>query len=154
MRPKGRVWRRPNEGVDITSKGSKDLAGGKRLHLMVGIAYNKGVVIAEPHEHITSEYFSKFVCNDLHKCFETLEADTPWMFVMDNDPSQTSKASMDALDDIGAELFYIPPRSPDVNVIENYFHVLKRKIENDAISKHITKESFATFKQRVLDTVK
>ena len=99
------------------------------------------------YKHMTSKYFSKFVHNDLHKYFKTLEADTPWMFVMDNDPSQTSKASMDALDDIGAD-------SPDVNVIEDYFHVLKRKLENDAISKHLTKESLATFKQRVLDTLK
>ena len=89
----------------------------------------------QPHEQ---RVFSKFVYNDLHKCFETLEADTPSMFVMDNDLSQTSKASMDALDDIGAELFYIPPCSPNVNVIENYFHVSKQKLENDAISKHIT----------------
>ena len=39
--PKARVWRKKSEGLKITAKGSKDLAGGKRLHMMVAIAYGK-----------------------------------------------------------------------------------------------------------------
>lgn len=154
MRPKARVWRKPNEGLDITSKGSKDLAGGKRLHLMVGISYNKGVVIAEPYEHMSGNYFAQFVYTELHSAFEDMEADMPYKFIMDNDPSQTSKLSLDAIDDIGAQLFSIPPRSPDINVIENLFHVFKKKLDTDAIEKRITKESFNSFKSRVINTLK
>lgn len=154
MRPKARVWRKPGEGLDITSKGSKDLAGGKRLHLMVGIAYNKGVVLAEPYEHMDSKYFTQFVYNDLHRTFENLEIENPRMFIMDNDPSQSSKSSMDAIDDIGAEMFTIPPRSPYINVIENLFAYFKKKLQNDAKDNNITKESFHAFEDRVLTTLK
>lgn len=101
---------------------------------------------------MNGESFSTFVYDELHKCFETLNADSPWMFLMDNDPSQTSKVAIDSIDDIGAELFTIPPRSPDVNVIENLFNVFKRQLDNDAISRNITKETFSDFKERVLNT--
>ena len=40
---KSRIWRKKNEGLQFTVKGSKDLAGGPRLHLIVAIAYGKGV---------------------------------------------------------------------------------------------------------------
>lgn len=153
MRPKARVWRKPSEGLDVTTKGSKDLAGGKRLHLMVGISYNKGVVLAVPYEHMSGEYFAAFVYNDLHKCFENMGLQNSYKFIMDNDPSQSSKISMDALDDIGAEIFTIPPRSPDINVIENFFHVVKQKLQQDAIAKNITKETFDLFQERVLNTI-
>ena len=43
MAPKARVWRRKSEGLQVTSKGSKDLAGEKRLHLMVAVAYGQGI---------------------------------------------------------------------------------------------------------------
>ena len=52
MAPKARVWRRKSEGLQVTSKGSKDLAGGKRLHLIVAIAYGKGVILKEPYEKL------------------------------------------------------------------------------------------------------
>ena len=42
---KSRIWRKKNEGLQFTAKGSKDLAGGPRLHLIVAIAYEKGVVV-------------------------------------------------------------------------------------------------------------
>ena len=32
---KSRIWRKKNEGLQFTAKGSKDLAGGPRLHLTV-----------------------------------------------------------------------------------------------------------------------
>ena len=42
LKPKNRVWRKRGEGLSLTTKGSKDLAGGKRLHLLVAIAHGKG----------------------------------------------------------------------------------------------------------------
>ena len=48
LKPKNRVWRKRGEGLSLTTKGSKDLAGGKRLHLLVAIPHGKGVICAEP----------------------------------------------------------------------------------------------------------
>ena len=33
LAPKGRVWRKRTEGLQVTEKGCKNLAGGKRLHI-------------------------------------------------------------------------------------------------------------------------
>ena len=44
------------------------------------------------------------------------------LFVMDNDPSQSSEAAMTALKSVEGELLKIPPRSPDLNPIENILY--------------------------------
>ena len=69
---------------------------------------------------------------------------------MDNDPRQRSQADQMALEDIESKFQEIPPRSPDLNPIENIFHLVKRYLANEAISKRITKESFEEFQSRVL----
>ena len=72
------------------------------------------------------------------------------IFVMDNDPCQTSRKAMPAINQIEYELHQIPVRSPDLNPIENVFHLIKKKLEKDEIDKKIRKESFNEFKDRVL----
>ena len=65
-KPKNRIWQKKSEGLVMTTKGSKDLAGGKRLHLIVVISYGKGVILAEPYEKMNAEFFAKTtknVCN-------------------------------------------------------------------------------------------
>ena len=57
---------------------------------------------------------------------------------MDNDPSQTSKVARKAMEKIEAEFHKIPARSPDLNPIENLFHLLKKRLENEAIENNIT----------------
>ena len=72
------------------------------------------------------------------------------LFVMDNDPSQRSKSATMALTEIEAELLEIAPGSPDINCIENVFHLVKRYLEEEAIAENITDEtSVEQFKQRV-----
>lgn len=150
MRPKARVWRKRNEGLKVTAKGSKDLAGGKRLHLMVAIAKSKGVLLAEEYEKMNGDYFSGFI----HRNFESLflkckRRPNTRLFVMDNDPCQTSHLATEAMNDVGGELFKIPARSPDINPIENIFHIVKRKLAKDAIDRNILRESFVQFTERV-----
>jgi hypothetical protein len=68
---------------------------------------------------------------------------------MDNDLCQTSRKSISALNDIEAELHCIPPRSPDLNPIENTFHLIKKNLADEALKLKIEKESFEQFKSRV-----
>ena len=89
-----------SEGLRLTSKGSKDLPGGKRLHFLVAIAFNKGVVLAKEYEHMSAEYFSDFIKTDFSKLFNA-ETEQKW-FVMDNDPSQRSKAARKAINEARA----------------------------------------------------
>eukprot|EP00794_Sanderia_malayensis_P020982 gene20982-biopygen15488 len=44
------------------------------------------------------------------------------LLLQDNDPSQNSAMARDAMKNIGAEVVNIPPRSLDINPIENFFH--------------------------------
>ena len=72
---------------------------------------------------------------------------------MDNCPCQTSVMAMGALRELGIELKRISPRSPDLNPIENFFNVVKRKLRENAINKSITKETFEEFAIRVKSTL-
>lgn len=54
---------------------------------------------------------------------------------------------------MGARKFSIPPRSPDMNPIENIFHLVKRKLNSDAIENNITHEGFKEFSDRVKKTM-
>lgn len=155
MAPKARVWRRKSEGLQVTSKGPKDLAGGKRLHLIVAIAYGKGVILKEPYEKLNGNFFANFIRQHFNLCFARAgpKRNGKRVFVMDNDPSQVSRVAMRALEEIEAELWNLPSCSPDINPIEGIFHILKDLLEEEAIDSKITKESFDEFRNRVLQTL-
>lgn len=50
-------------------------------------------------------------------------------------------------------MFSIPPRSPDLNPIENLFHLVSKQLEKDAIDEQITSENFEQFSERVKKTI-
>jgi quinol monooxygenase YgiN len=50
-------------------------------------------------------------------------------------------------------MFSIPPRSPDLNPIENLFHLISKKLEHDALDRQIQSENFEQFSKRVRDTM-
>ena len=58
---------------------------------------------------------------------------------MDNDPLQNSKASVRAMEQIEAKHHKIPPCSPDLNPIENIFHVVKNSLAEETVSCQIRK---------------
>jgi len=151
-KPKSRVWRRRGEGLSVTAKGSKELPGGRRVHLMVAVGYQKGVILREPYEKMDGKYFASFIKTRFNIMFARAGAkvDGKRLFVMDNDPSQTSRLAMTALTGVEAKLHRIPPRSPDLNPVENVFHLIKKRLEQEALELSITKETFDQFKQRVL----
>lgn len=72
---------------------------------------------------------------------------------MDNDPSQTSAKAMNALKQLRICFQNIPPRSPDLNPIENLFHVVRRQLREDAKEKCIIKETCDEFVIRVKSTI-
>lgn len=125
--PKARVWCKQGEGLQITAKGSKDLAGGRRLHLLVAIAHGKGVILREPYEKLNGRFFSQFIRDHFNLCFAAAGPKTngQHLFVMDNDPSQNSRPTCEAMEEVEGKLHKIPPRSPDLNLIENVFHMLR-----------------------------
>lgn len=70
-------------------------------------------------------------------------------FLQDDDPIQNSVVAQKVIGDIGALLFRILARSPDLNPIENIFKFVSAKLKRDALRKQITHETFEQFSRRV-----
>lgn len=149
VKPKNKIWRKRDEGLVMTTKGSKDLAGGKRLHLIVVISYGRGVILAEPYEKMSADFFAEFIRRHFPNLFEIAgkgESDQK-IFVMDNDPSQTSSKAMETLMNMGYTLQRIPPRSPDLNPIQNVFHLVRKRLEAQVKENNVTHQTWEEFKQ-------
>lgn len=50
---------------------------------------------------------------------------------------------------LGTRQGYVPARSPDLNPIENIFHIVKRKLHYDDLELVITRDDFECFSARV-----
>lgn len=69
--------------------------------------------------------------------------------VQDNCPVQNSAAARKAFSRQKIKLVAIPSKSPDINIIENFFNTSKTMLEKQAIERGITKESRGQFTLRV-----
>ena len=152
--PKGRVWRRKSEGLEpgCTSKGAHVGTGGRLVKLFVAISFQQGIVCCEQYEKLNGDYFKDFVLQHFPKLFNNCRKSHSRWFIQDGDPSQNSLKARKAMELVGAKLLAIPPRSPDLNPIENVFHLIKKLVDRDALDKHITFESFEEFSKRVKST--
>ena len=155
--PQTRIWRRQSERLKfgMTAKSNHEGVGGRQAHFMVGIGYGRGVVLCEQYEgRLNGEKFAEFVRTSLPQAFADSPNPRGKLFLQDGDPSQNSKKAKDALVSIGARKFTIPPRSPDLNPIENMFHLVKEKLMEDAIETSIDFENWVDFCSRVSTTIK
>ena len=67
--PKSREWRRDDEGLLVTRNGKKE--GCKNSNFMVGISYNKGVVLCHSYSgSITGEKMADIVRSSFSDAFE------------------------------------------------------------------------------------
>jgi transposase len=151
-----RSWRKCNEGLlqHCTGKAKKEGSGGSVAKFMVSIAYGKGVIGVHQYEgSINGEKYAEIV----RKHFPELKRDganpSGGYFVQDNDPSQNSRKAKDALQEVKAHQFAIPPRSPDLNPIENIFHLVSKKILKDGKTLRIENETFEKFAHRCKKTL-
>ena len=156
LTPRTMTWRKASDGLSFnkTSKGSHEGSGGRTAHFIVAIAFNKGVILAEQYEgNLNGQKFADFVCEQFPTLFENSSNKNGKLFLQDGDPSQNSRKAQDAIAAVGARKFAIPARSPDLSPIENVFHNVKRQLQDDALSKRITKESHSQFCARVKQTL-
>ena len=150
LAPAANVWRTRGEGLELTAKRSKDLRGGNICHFVVGNSFGAGAVLVEGYAKMNGQYFSEYIEATLHGAFINLTAETgkeKLLLLQDNDPIQNSAKATESLKVIGVEVVKIPPRSPDLNPIENIFHNVKRKLRQDALDKKIVCEDLGAFKQ-------
>ena len=116
---------------------------------MVAIAHGKGVIKCFLYEKLNGVMFADFIRENFSSMFEDSANPRGKLFLQDGDPSQNSGPSLEAIESVGCRLFRIPPRSPDLNPIENVFHNIGKSIREDAMTNRIEKETFQQFVDRV-----
>jgi transposase len=151
-----RTWKKESESLsrNCTAKGKKEGVGGRMARFMVAIAYGKGVVACHQYQgHIDGEKFSKMVTNLFPEIFKNSANPVRQLFLQDGDPSQNSRLARDTWEGLGYSMFAIPPRSPDLNPIENVFHLIGKKLKKDAIDRKLDSETYEQFCARARRTV-
>ena len=68
--------------------------------------------------------------------------------LMDGCLRQNSRTALRALAHIGCMVFKIPTKNLDQNPIQNFFNLVVEKLNNEAIEKDITDETFQSFSER------
>ena len=152
--PSTREWRQKGEGlrVDCVAKGKKE--GCTNANFMVAIAYNHGAVICKQYfGPITGEKFAGIIHSEFKNAFKNSENPKGKRFLMDGCPRQNSKIAKKAMAEVGGVLFAIPARSPDLNPIENFFHLVARRLRLQAVTRNIIRESFDEFSTRVINCI-
>lgn len=149
------AWRKPSEGLERSTKGKKEGSGGKMANFFVAIAHGHGVVLCKQYEWtVTGDRFATFVLDCFPAAFEKCGVQPQGkLFLQDGDPRQTSKAARKGWESLGCDMFAIPARSPDLNPIENIFHLVRNKLKEDAISREIVHETYKEFCARVAATI-
>ena len=146
-------WRKRAEGLEFTAKGRKE--GQVNINFMVAIAHNKGVVLCERYEGaITGKKMAEIVDLHFERAFEVSADPRGRRFLMDNCPRQNCREAHRAYARLKAQVFLIPPRSPDLNPIENFFHQVTRKLKQQALDKNITHETKDELEERIKKTMK
>jgi len=141
--PKGKIWRRKDEGLApyCTSRGTHVGSGGKVLHMAVAITYEHGVILCKPYVHMDGQFFSNFITNNFKRIFKQTGKKSK-IYLQDGDPSQNSASARIALKRLNAKVLSIPPRSPDLNPIENLFAYTKKELRSQAFKEKITRETY------------
>ena len=152
--PQGRIWRTKREGLaeGCTAKGKKEGSGGKVVKVFVSISYNKGVIACDAYETLNGKVFEDYVKNRFPTLFQRADKAPSRLWLQDGDPSQNAAGVKKQLKKMKKELFCIPPRSPDLNPIENLFHLVRKEMTDQALKQNITKESYKEFQSRVIET--
>ena len=72
--------------------------------------------------------------------------------MQDGDPSQNSALAKAAFARVNSAVIKLPPRSPDLHVIENVFAIVNSQLRKQARDHKIRRETFEKFKARVMNT--
>ena len=131
------------------------LPGGKKegtmnSNFVVGISFSKGVFLCEQYYGpMTRTKVADILHSSFDSTFENSINPVLKRFLMDGHPRQNSRTAAGAIARIGGLVFKIPPRSPDLNLIESFFNLVVQKLNNEAIEKDITYKIFQSFLERV-----
>ena len=151
-----RTYMRKGEELDLhnTAKGKKEGVGSRTAKFFCAIAYGRGFMECHHYtERLDGQFCENYIRERFPEMFQASANPRGKLFLQDGDPSQNSAAARLAMDAVGCRLFKIPARSPDLNPIENVFHNIRRKLNEDALEGKIEHETFEQFCRRVRTTI-
>ena len=121
-----------NEDLKIrwTAEGQKE--GLTQARFFVAITNGRGVTLAEQYcGRTNSNIYWKFVDKNFEQAFNLSGNNDNRLFLQDGDPSQNSARAWKIYDNLSATVFKIPPRSPDLNPIDNFFYLVDQALHAD-----------------------
>ena len=102
----------------------KTAAGRNRLNVLGAVdAVTKEVFTVENTTYITAETVEVFL-----QRLRDMTPDIPIAVVMDNARCQHCKAVMDKAKNLGIKLLFLPPYSPNLNIIERLWKFIKKSV--------------------------
>ena len=121
---------------------------------MVAISKGKDVVLCKQYcGAIAGRNFARII-TEFDGAFTASCNPDGKVFLQVGCPRQNSACAQQALERKGATTFRIPSRSPDLNCIENFFHLVSKKLQTDTIDSNMEKETFEEFSERVENTMR
>ncbi|KAK2547372.1 hypothetical protein P5673_032670 [Acropora cervicornis] len=127
------------------TKSRKKGTGGKVLRLLLAISYDKGVICCEPYEYMTGGNFATFVDQHFHRLFQLAGKGDSRLWMQDGDPSQNSALAKAAIARVNSTVIKLPPRSPDLHVVENVIVIVNSQLRKQARDDKIRRETFKEF---------
>ena len=90
------VWQQKGEGLQLTTKGLKELPGGRRLHVVIAIVAGKGVILCVPYNKMSGHFFADFITTHFNITFARAgpKRNGRKLFVMGNDASLQKRLLM------------------------------------------------------------
>ena len=128
--------------------------GRKNREISVAISYGEAVIFCHQYEHLNGECFKNTILEHFDGIFRSSNCSHSRMFILHGDPSPNRGSARSSFKGIGAKMFSIPQRSPDLNPIENILHLVKRNLKMQATEKKITYELVEQYAQRIENTFK
>ena len=141
-----------SEGLNhlCTTKGKRAGTGGRKTHFMVALSPGRGVALCHQYQvRLDGKRFVLMVCKLFPDVYKKTEHCEGCLLLQDGCPVQNSAAAYKAIKKLKADIFSIPPRSPDLNPIENFFNLISKKLNDDALENTITSEGYDQFSKRV-----
>ena len=121
---------------------------------MVGMTYNEGVTMCVPlRKKMSGAYFAEIIDKHLTKALDA-SCNRSRRILQDGCPCQNSRQARRRLDRRNIKLLKIPPRSPDLNPIENLFNQIRGVIKKSSLNGHITRETREEFTERAQNLIK
>ena len=126
---KKKEWRTIRDGLHFgcTARGNKE--GKHYVKLMVGVEYNRGVVMCIPLlQKMNGGYYSQLVETKISPVLDGMDGCSR-KILQDGCHSQNCRKAFRMMEQHNIALFAIPARSPDLKPIENLFNQVKYQLK-------------------------